>query len=33
MEEVREKHKLIKGLAKYHFKKISFKMTENTIKS
>ncbi len=30
MYEVREKHKIIKGLIKHHFKKISFKMTEET---
>lgn len=28
MYEVREKHKLIKGSIKHHFKKIGFKMTE-----
>jgi hypothetical protein len=32
MEEVREKHKLIKGLIKHHFKKQNFKMTEETSK-
>ena len=30
MEEVREKHKLIKSLIKHHFKKIGFKMIETT---
>lgn len=30
MEDVREKHKLIKSLIKHHFKKISYKMTETT---
>ena len=30
MEEVREKHKLIKGLIKHHFKKIGYKMSETT---
>lgn len=30
MQEVREKHKLLKGLIKHHFKKIGFKMTEET---
>ena len=30
MHEVREKHKIIKGSIKHHFKKISFKMMEET---
>ena len=32
MEEVQEKHKLIKGLIKHHFKRKAFKMTEQTSK-
>lgn len=30
MYDIREKHKLIKGLIKHHFKKVGFKMTEET---
>lgn len=30
MEEVREKHKLIKNLIKNQFKKLGFKMTDST---
>ena len=30
MEELREKHKLIKSLIKHYFKKVQFKMTEST---
>ena len=33
MEEVREKHKLIKGLIKHHFKKKGFKMSESTART
>ena len=33
MDEVREKHKLIKGLIKHHFKKKGFKMSESASKS
>ena len=32
MEQLRENHKTIKTLLKHHFKKIGFKMTENTTK-
>ena len=30
MEDVREKHKLMKSLIKHHFKKIGFKMTDSS---
>jgi hypothetical protein len=32
MHEVREKHKVIKGLIKHHFKRVNFKMVEETSK-
>jgi hypothetical protein len=30
MADLREKHRVIKGLIKHHFKKVGFKMTEET---